>query len=89
MKINSYSNSILVLLQCNAKTVHGTNDRCSVRYAHESSGRKSVATLTLVFDDLHELFLLIYVKNQKSEFEYLRLTTIFYKFRWHQLEKSI
>ena len=50
---------------------------------HEKFGRKSVATLTLIFNDLHELFLLIYVKNQKSEFEYLRLTTIFYKFRWH------
>ena len=52
----------------NVKTVHGTNDRCTVRYAHESSGRKCVATLTSIFDDLHELVLLIYVKNQKSEF---------------------
>ena len=75
--------NITRLLQHHVKTVRGTNDRCTVSCAHESFGRKSVATLTLIFDDLHELFLLIYVKNQKSEFEYLRLTTIFYKFRRH------
>ena len=66
------------LLQYNVKTVRGTNDRCTVLYALESFCRKSIATLTLIFDDLHEIFLLIYVKL-KSEFEYLRMTTNFCK----------
>ena len=53
--------NITRLLQYNVKTVRGTNDRCAVRCAHESFGRKSVATLTLIFDDLHELYTCIFV----------------------------